>query len=492
MRTKIKEFKQTHSIANRLVVTILIIAGFFLLEFVGLYYASQNTLNGLTEMHRSIRALTHVRQLRQLLATQHELLQKVKKGRFSHDDRIIMEASTNQIDDFLEMTMELVRDHPDAYGLISDAQKILSSLKRPSWRMMAGKSNYQRDIIIATQYTLELQDNLGKVQLVLAQNSDEIFNRVYKFRFRPLMVGLALSVFFLLFALWMGLIMKNRIDEPIQSLVEATKALSAGNLSARTSISETNELGVLSNAFNTMAARLEETTVSRNLLNIANQELEAFSYSISHDLRAPLRAIDGFSKALLEDAGDTLNAESKSHINRIILAVNRMSELIDAVLNLSRITRTEMQLAPIDLSAMAREVASELKKVEPQRNVQFKIQDNLLVTADHMLMRIVIENLLENSWKYTSKKEDAVIEFGMSEDSGKQIFYVRDNGVGFDMQYSKKLFTPFQRLHNQNEFPGTGVGLASVKRVIHRHGGRVWAQAQPNVGTSVFFTFQAD
>lgn len=426
-----------------------------------------------------------------MITSQQQLLQKIKSSP-TNDDQIFFEAANRQIESFFRVTFSLVEGRSEAFRLITEAQSTQALLAGPAGQIMQKTGGYKKNMLSFDQYVLEAQDQLGKVQMSLANDSDKIFNEIYKVRFTPLLVGLTLSLFFLIFALGIGIRMKNRIDQPIQSLVAATKELAGGNLSVRINVRETNELGTLSEAFNSMAEKLDETTVSRNYLNLANQELEAFSYSISHDLRAPLRAIDGFSKALLEDAGNTLNEECKSHISRIIAAVRRMSELIDAVLNLSRISRSEMDLGRVDLTALAHEVADELKKAEPGRNAYFKIEDNLEVTADNTLMRIVLDNLLGNAWKYTSKQPKAVIEFGKSEENGKVVFFVRDNGVGFDMEYAKKLFTPFQRLHSQAEFSGTGVGLASVKRVLHRHGGRVWAEAKLKEGATFFFTFQPD
>lgn len=472
-------------------MTILVISGLFLLEFVGLYFASQNTLTGLAELHRSIQAINQVRQIRQLIVSQQELLQNFKSSP-SDDDRIVFQTANRQIESFFTVTYSLVEVRSEARRLVADAQRTIDLITGPASQIIQKKGGYSKNILIVDQYVLEAQDQLGKVQKSLADDSDDIFNQIYKRRFTPLLAGLALSLFFLIVALGIGIRMKNRIDKPIQSLVAATKELAAGNLSMRIDVRETNELGTLSEAFNSMAEKLDETTVSRNYLNLANQELEAFSYSISHDLRAPLRAIDGFSKALLEDAGNTLNDECKSHVSRIIAAVQRMSELIDAVLNLSRISRTEMISSQVDLTAIAQEVTAELQKAEPTRKVYIKIQDNLEVTADATLMRIVLDNLLGNAWKYTSKKSRPEIEFGKTEENGKVIFFVRDNGVGFDMEFAKKLFTPFQRLHSQAEFPGTGVGLASVKRVLNRHGGQVWAEAKLNEGATFFFTFQPD
>ncbi len=418
-------------------------------------------------------------------------MQTAKLG-LSREDQIVFQAAAEQTEYFFKLVQDLTKDRTESNRMIAEATKTFSSMKDLASFLSRGEGNFQKNILQLDQYSLEVQDMLGKVQLSLAQDSDVIFNNIYKMRLFPLLVGLVLSVIFLLFALWMGIILKNRIEKPIHSLVAATEEIASGNLNARAQLSEANELGVLANAFNIMAAKLEETTVSKNYLNLANQELEAFSYSISHDLRAPLRAIDGFSKALLEDAGDSLNEISKSHISRIIAAVRRMSELIDAVLSLSRISRSEMSIAKVDLSAIAHDIANDLINTEPERKVDFIIKEGMSVEADPTLMRVVLENLIGNSWKYTSKKEHANIEFSSIEKNGKPLFYVRDDGVGFDMKYAKKLFTPFQRLHSESDFPGTGVGLASVKRVMHRHNGRVWAEAVPDEGATFFFTFQSD
>lgn len=234
---------------------------------------------------------------------------------------------------------------------------------------------------------------------------------------------------------------------------------------------------------------LEELVAERTTsLERVNKELETFSYSISHDLRAPLRHINGFSQALLEECGDKLNDNGKDYLHRVRTASRRMGELIDDLLSLSRITRHEMQRQPGDLSALANDIATQLKKDQPDRVVQFDIQEGQTVQGDARLLRIVLENLLGNAWKYTSKQASARIEFGCTEKDGEQVYYVRDDGVGFDMKYVKKLFGSFQRLHRDDEFPGTGIGLATVARIIHRHGGRVWAEAEVNKGATFYFT----
>ncbi|HSL01009.1 MAG TPA: CHASE domain-containing protein, partial [Rubrobacteraceae bacterium] len=208
----------------------------------------------------------------------------------------------------------------------------------------------------------------------------------------------------------------------------------------------------------------------------ANQELEAFSYSVSHDLRAPLRSIDGFSQILLEDYADDLNEEGRGYLRRVRAGSRRMALLIDDLLDLSRVTRSALRHQSVDLSAIARETASELENSESEREAEFVIAGGLVASGDPRLLRLVLENLLSNAWKFTREEHRARIEFGAVRREGEPAYYVRDNGVGFDMQYADKLFGAFQRLHSADEFEGTGIGLATVARIVHRHGGRVWAE----------------
>jgi PAS domain S-box-containing protein len=223
-------------------------------------------------------------------------------------------------------------------------------------------------------------------------------------------------------------------------------------------------------------------------LEAANKELEAFSYSVSHDLRAPLRSIDGFSHVVLEDYGEQLPADARGYLERVRAAAQRMAVLIDDLLNLSRVTRTAVQPRFINLSRMADEVAQGLQESYPDRQVSISITPDLMVEADPHLMNIVLQNLLSNAWKFTSKQEHALIEFGQKGHVKERTFYVRDNGVGFDMAYADKLFGVFQRLHSISEFPGTGVGLATVQRIISIHGGRIWAESAEGKGTTFYFT----
>ncbi len=227
-------------------------------------------------------------------------------------------------------------------------------------------------------------------------------------------------------------------------------------------------------------------------LQAANQELEAFSYSVSHDLRGPLRSIDGFSQALLEDYADKVDDEGKDLLRRVRAATQRMAQLIDGLLNLSRMTRSEMRHEDVDLSALARLAADDLHHREPERQVEFVVADGLIARGDPQLLRIAIENLIGNAWKYTGKHPTARIEFGATRHDDKPAFFVRDDGAGFDMAYASKMFGAFQRLHSATAFPGTGIGLATVQRVVHRHGGRIWAKGAVEKGATFYFTLSSE
>jgi PAS domain S-box-containing protein len=224
----------------------------------------------------------------------------------------------------------------------------------------------------------------------------------------------------------------------------------------------------------------------------ASRELESFSYSIAHDLRAPLRSIDGFSQALLEDYSEQLDEEGRSHLRRVRNAAQRMAFLIDDLLKLSRLTRAEMHRTSVDLSALARSAGDKLKERWPERVVELHISDHLVVQGDSRLLAVVIENLLDNAWKFTRTRVPARIEVGSEDLGSRRVLFVRDNGVGFDMSYVDKLFGVFQRLHAVSEYEGAGIGLATVQRVVHRHGGKAWADSQLDRGATFYFTLPDD
>ena len=227
-------------------------------------------------------------------------------------------------------------------------------------------------------------------------------------------------------------------------------------------------------------------------LECAYQDLETFSYSVSHDLRAPLRALDGLSNALLEDCGHSLSEAGLGYTKRIRAAAGQMTSLIEDLLNLARVSRAEIHPQKLDLGAEVARISKELQHQEPDRHVRFVIQQPAWAAADLTLIRTVLQNLMDNAWKFTSGRDDATIEFGMTPDGTScNRFYLRDNGAGFDPAYAGKLFKPFERLHSAAQFPGTGVGLASVRQIVERHGGRVWAEGALGAGATFYFTLPA-
>ena len=234
---------------------------------------------------------------------------------------------------------------------------------------------------------------------------------------------------------------------------------------------------------------LEQRVYERTAeLEASTHELDAFAYSVSHDLRAPLRSLDGFSQVLLEDYAENLDDTGRGYLHRLRANVARMAQMIDDLLDLSRATRTELRRESVDLSALTREVLTELRTADPNRVVDTVFAENLTCVGDAHLIRLVLHNLLANAWKFSGKREHATIEVGSLTREDELVYFVRDNGAGFDMRYAAKLFDPFQRLHAVTEFDGSGVGLAIVHRIVRRHGGRVWAQSAPDEGATFFFT----
>jgi signal transduction histidine kinase len=240
-------------------------------------------------------------------------------------------------------------------------------------------------------------------------------------------------------------------------------------------------------AIDQVRGRETEARWSQELERV-NNELEAFSYSVSHDLRAPLRAIDGFSQALLADYSAKLDEQGRTYLERVRAATKRMTQLIDDLLGLSKITRASLAREAVDLTDLARKVLIDLGGRDPERKVDTRVADGLVVKGDPHLLTVVLENLLGNAWKFTSKQPAATIEVGKETRDGETVYFVKDNGAGFSMEHATKLFAPFQRLHAASDFEGTGIGLATVHRVMARHGGRVWAEAKPGQGATFLFT----
>lgn len=237
-------------------------------------------------------------------------------------------------------------------------------------------------------------------------------------------------------------------------------------------------------------ARNAELLRAKESAEAASSELEAFSYSVSHDLRAPLRSIDGFSQALLEDCADRLDDDGKKYLRYVREAAQQMGELIDDLLNLARVTRAELRREPVNLSDLARSVLERLRESEPRRTVEVFVQDGLTAEGDPRLLDVVLTNLLGNAWKFTGNRASARIEFAAIAGKDPPVYLVRDNGAGFDAAYAGKLFGVFQRLHSSHEFEGTGIGLATVQRIVSRHSGRVWAEAELDRGATFYFTLE--
>jgi hypothetical protein len=238
-----------------------------------------------------------------------------------------------------------------------------------------------------------------------------------------------------------------------------------------------------------MNSELERRVLERTSeLEFANREMEAFCYSISHDLRAPLRSIRGYSEIILQEFGEKLNSRGEEYLKRACESAGHMNQLLDDLLRLSVISRGELQREQTDLCELARQIAAELKSAEPQRQVKFKIARGPAARGDARLLQIALGNLLSNAWKFTGRKPEAAIEFGSAEQNGERVFFVRDNGEGFEMEWKHRLFGVFERLHSAKDFPGTGIGLAIVQRIIQRHGGRVWADGKRDEGATFYFT----
>ena len=339
-------------------------------------------------------------------------------------------------------------------------------------------------------------DDVPQGILYVRANLQYVEQQMRRYIYMMLTALAVISVVSLLVSLWL----QQAITESITQLADtASRVAHQNDYSLRAEKVSDDEIGQTVEAFNQMLAVIEQSDKElkknksdlENIVNertaelrTANRELEAFSYSVSHDLRSPLRAIDGFSQALLEEYGEDLDEIGHGYLDRVRAASQRMGVLIDNLLRLSRVTRQEIVLERTDLTAMAQEIARDLQEGDPSRKVEFSIQAGMIAMCDSKLLRIALTNLIENAWKYSSKQSRAVIQVGCEQ----RVFYVRDNGAGFDMRYADKLFGAFQRLHTKDEFEGTGVGLATVARVIHRHGGDIWAESELGKGATFYFT----
>lgn len=339
-------------------------------------------------------------------------------------------------------------------------------------------------------------------QLHLRVSTDELNRRFTAFTVVMLLIVLMVSMI----SIALSSKIQAFISAPLLMLAQTANTINRfKDYSLRARTDREDELGQLVQAFNGMLdtielqnrallhanEHLEDEVQSRTSeLRATNRELEAFTYSVSHDLRSPLRSVDGFSAALLEDCGDKLDATGRDYIARIRAASQRMGNLIDSLLHLSRVSRQDMKFATVDLVELADEIVEGLRSSHPHLHVEYIAPDTMVAHGDRDLLRIVLENLLGNAWKYSAKTEHPRVELSSYDRGADKVYCVRDNGAGFDMKYVDKLFGPFQRLHRDQEFEGLGIGLATVARIIHRHGGEIWAEAQVDKGASFYFTLQ--
>ena len=398
------------------------------------------------------------------------------------------------------------------YGNASDVATGFPALPEVDSHRIAGEH------VILFRRIIDRNEILGTIYL---KATYPVYQRVLKYASMVLGVAVLALLISMLLSLWL----QARVAKPILQMTNlARQIIERRDFSLRAQTSSDDEIGFLTTAFNDLlfevesrsaalessnsqlqqqADEREKTSAEIQRLNVqleqrvtertielerANKELEAFSYSVSHDLRTPLRAIDGFSQALLEDYTEQLDDTGRDYLMRVRAGAQRMGHLIDDLLKLARVSRSELHREKIDLSAIAKNIVDELHENNPQRNVTVNITSGLTVDGDSQLLRIALENLLSNAWKYTGKRTEAHIELGMRTHNGEPCYFVADNGAGFDMAYSNKLFGAFQRLHDAKEFPGTGVGLATVQRIIHRHSGCIWAEAAVDQGSVFYFT----
>ena len=355
---------------------------------------------------------------------------------------------------------------------------------------------------VPDEVTLRLMAQLSSGLLILLhENQADTYRlinlsteRIDAVQQRGLALVLTGLVLVAIFAVGAGWFINRTVLAPIGRLQRATREVAAGNLDYQLDIDSQDEIGEVARSFNVMthSLRVSFARIERSNQELAalNHEIEAFSYSVSHDLRGPLRSMDGFSLAVLEDCGDKLDDASKDALQRIRAASQRMGRLIDELLGLSRVTRVELRWTDINLSKVATEIAQTLDEREPVWVVQWVIAKHLMLRGDLALVRIAMQNLLENARKFSAKSAAPCVHVGATERDGEVVFFVADNGVGFDMAYADRLFGAFQRLHHESEFAGTGIGLAIVQRIVRRHEGRIWAEAKPGLGATFFFNLK--
>jgi len=399
-------------------------------------------------------------------------------------------------------------------GCMYNTQELLASFEaKPDATPCPQQVEHKTHVFSSTTYThVEPVTVDGKLEgyVMLRVSLERLYQQLGFYVMLVFLFGSIVGIF----AFFLSRILQEYIAEPLIRLTETAEQISSTQDYALLADKESNdEIGQLVEAFNSMLQtiqkknqrimdnaaeleskvkeRTEELAQTKKELAIATKELEAFSYSVSHDLRSPLRAIDGFTRALEEDYAEDLDDLARSYIQCARGAAQKMGALIATLLQLSRVSRKELQPEPLDMTALAERICQQLQDAEAERQVRVTVQSQMHVDADEQLMDVALNNLLGNAWKYSSKQAHAQIDVGMFSEGGTDVYYVKDNGAGFDKTYAADLFTAFKRLHTEDEFEGTGIGLATVARAIHRHHGEIWATSELGQGACFYFTLNA-
>ena len=485
------------------------IAVFFMLEFIGLYFINQNSLVALGEMNQTIRAITQVRHLRQLLVNQLDFLKRSSKKDLSQEELALFQNTRQQIDNLFSVNLDLARNSPEARQLINDARVTLDSLSESYAKVTGKQSKGQLNPLIVEQYHLEAQDLLGKVQLVLAQDSNEIFNGIYASRFTPLFVGISLSVFALLFAFLMGINFKNKIESPIARLVASTRKLADGDLTVRAPATEANEVGALTHVFNIMASRLEESVKERDKTSLslvvakeaaetANMAKSAFLANMSHEIRTPLGAVLGFAE-LVNDPH--VSALEKANLTAAMKRNGELlSDIINDILDLSKIEANKMEIST--QSTLLTEILTDMKTLMDLKakekgvslvvDVAPDVPEN--IKTDPLRLRQILINIIGNAIKFTAKGTVEVhVKLQKAHEKTALTIIVKDMGIGIQTDQIKKLFAPFSQADStmKRQFGGTGLGLILSKRFANLLGGDV-VLTETEFGKGSTFTITID
>jgi signal transduction histidine kinase len=457
-------------------------------------------------------ALIGVRETRDLRAIEGRLLPRLALGPrleadFEHLGRAMQDAVAAQdrqaLDDARSIQDAMFERIAGAPGAISPEQA--SALRQKVDDYYQSARDVSRRLIeqetgermLAAMAAMQAKRAAAADALSQATNIDhrhlsEHFGAIHAARATAARLRVAVSILCLALVLSLTIKLSRDVLAVVGNLSLGFRRFGRGDFARPIPVTTKDEIGHLSSEANQMAERLRTTLerLERTSAELAgaNEELQAFSYSVAHDLRAPLRGIDGFSQALLEDYSAKLDESGQHYLRRVRESARHMAQLIDGLLSLAKITRGDLRLEPVDLTALARAAAERLMSSQPDRKVEFSIQEDLATTGDGRLLSVVLENLFGNAWKFTRNRPDARIEFAVAAQEGQMVFQVRDNGAGFDMAFASKLFGVFQRLHTAQEFEGTGIGLATVQRIIRRHAGRIWASGKVGEGACFFFT----